>query len=80
VNSATRSPGSFGYAADASITPGCLDTAPLPTCTEDTLIVDPIANSSAASLFLWADPIHLGPNAHNAIGQQAVSRAHSNPF
>ena len=34
----------------------------------------------SASLFLWADPTHLGPNAHSTIGQQAVSRAHSNPF
>jgi len=80
VNSAVRSPSAFGYAADAAITPGCLETAPLPTCTEDTLVVDPVENSSATALFLWADPTHLGPNAHYTIGQQAVSRAHSNPF
>ena len=80
VNSAVRSPSSFGYAPDASTVAGCLETAPLPTCTEDTLIVDTFTNTSAASLFLWADPTHLGPNAHYTIGQQAVSRAHSNPF
>jgi hypothetical protein len=80
VNSATRSPQSFGFAADAATVPGCLNTAPLPSCTEDTLTVDPIANASTTSLFLWADPVHLGPTAHNSIGQQAVSRAHSNPF
>jgi len=80
VNSATRSPSSFGYVSDAAIVPGCLDTAPLPTCTEDTLVVDPVENTSGAAQFLWADPTHLGPAAHNSIGQQAQSRAHSNPF
>jgi phospholipase/lecithinase/hemolysin len=80
VNSATRSPGSFGYASDAAITAGCLDTAPLPTCNENTLVVDPVTNTSTTTLFLWADPTHLGPTAHNSIGQQANSRAHSNPF
>ena len=80
VNSAVRSPGSFGYAPDAASVSGCLDTAPLPTCTEDTLVVDPLTSTSTASLFLWADPTPLGPTAHYAIGQQAVSRAHSNPF
>jgi phospholipase/lecithinase/hemolysin len=80
VNSAVRSPSSFGFASDARTQQGCLDTAPLPTCTEDTLVVDTVTNSSTTALFLWADPIHLGPTAHAAIGSQAVSRAHSNPF
>jgi phospholipase/lecithinase/hemolysin len=80
VNSAVRSPSSFGYASDAEITAGCLPTSPLPTCTQDTLIIDQAANSSAASVFLWADPTHLGSTAQNAIGTQANSRAHSNPF
>ena len=80
VNSAVRSPSSFGYAADAETQVACLPTAPLPTCTEDTLNIDPISSSSSASQFLWADPTHLGSVAQNAIGSQANSRAHSNPF
>jgi phospholipase/lecithinase/hemolysin len=80
VNSAVRSPASFGFAADAQTQSACLPTAPLPKCTEDTLIIDPIANSSSAALFLWADPTHLGSVAQDAIGTQAQSRAHSNPF
>jgi hypothetical protein len=80
VNSAVRSPSSFGYAADAETQPGCLPTAPLPQCTEDTLVIDSVANSSSAAIFLWADPTHLAPTAQNAIGTQASSRAHSNPF
>jgi hypothetical protein len=80
VNSAVRSPSSFGFASDAEITAGCLPSAPLPTCTQDTLIIDQVANSSTATLFLWADATHLASTAQNAIGTQASSRAHSNPF
>ena len=29
---------------------------------------------------LWADDRHLGPDAHNRIGQQVLARAISNPF
>jgi phospholipase/lecithinase/hemolysin len=80
VNSAVRSPASFGFAPDAETQAGCLPTAPLPTCTENTLNIDTLSGSSLASQFLWADPTHLGPSAQNSIGQQAESRAHSNPF
>jgi outer membrane lipase/esterase len=80
VNSAVRSPSSFGYAADAETVAGCATTAPLPNCDEDTLITDPDSNTSSAALFLWADPTHLGSSANTAIGNQANERAHSNPF
>lgn len=80
VNSAVRSPSSFGYAGDAETMAGCLTTAPLPNCDESTLVTDPISNSTGASLFLWADPTHLGSSAQTAIGNQAEVRAHSNPF
>jgi outer membrane lipase/esterase len=80
VNSAALHPSSFGLAGDAETQPGCLDTAPLPSCTENTLVVDPSTNTSGASIFLWADPTHLGSTAQSAIGTQAGSRAHTNPF
>jgi phospholipase/lecithinase/hemolysin len=80
VNSSVRSPGSFGFAGDAETVSGCLDTAPLPNCDEGTLVTDPFTNTSSASLFLWADPTHLGSTAQTAIGSQANQRAHSNPF
>jgi phospholipase/lecithinase/hemolysin len=32
------------------------------------------------SAYLWADGLHLGPNGHSRIGDQAVTRARNNPF
>ena len=80
VNSAVRAPSRFGFAPDAQFQPGCQPDVNLPNCTENTLVVDPANNLSAASVFLWADPTHLGSTAQNAVGQQASSRAHTNPF
>ena len=69
-----------GFAGDAETVAGCLTTAPLPNCDESTLITDTVTNTTGASLFLWADPTHLGSTAQTAIGNQANVRAHSNPF
>ena len=80
VRNAVRSPGSFGLIALDNQTYGCLDTAPLPTCTPDTLRNDPSTGQQATSSFLWADATHLGNVLQTQIGNQAVSRAHSNPF
>ena len=80
VRNATRSPGSFGLISLANQTYGCLDTAPLPTCTADTLRTDPSTGQEATLAFLWADATHLGPVLQAQIGTQATSRAHSNPF
>jgi phospholipase/lecithinase/hemolysin len=82
VHSARRSPSSFGLSSYNIA--ACLDTAPLPSCTSDPsdIVVDntqnpPVAN---ASLYLWADATHLGIAGNQQVGNQASSRAHSNPF
>jgi hypothetical protein len=80
VNNAVRSPGSYSLIAAPNVTAGCIITAPLPSCDDSTLVVDPNTNLNATSNFLWADPTHLAPTAHLQIGNQANSRAHSNPF
>jgi phospholipase/lecithinase/hemolysin len=80
VRNATRSPSSFGLIALDNQTYGCLDTAPLPTCTPDTLRDDPSTGQQATASFMWADATHLGSVMQAQIGSQAVGRAHSNPF
>ena len=81
VHNAVRSPGSFSFIALDNQYYACLDTAPLPSCTDETLNTDVNTGSTlATSSFLWADATHLGPSAHSYIGSQAVNRAHSNPF
>jgi len=80
VRNAVRSPGSYGLVQLDNQTYGCLDTAPLPTCTVDTLRNDPLTGQPATAGFLWADATHLGPVMQTQIGNQANSRAHSNPF
>ena len=80
VRNATRSPGSFGLINNDNQVGGCLDSAPLPTCTLDTLRPDPQTGQAATAFFMWADPTHLGNVLQSQIGNQAESRAHSNPF
>ena len=80
VRNATRSPGSFSLIALDNQNYGCLDTAPLPTCTPDTLRDDPSTGQQATANFMWADATHLAPVLQAQIGSQAVGRAHSNPF
>ena len=80
VRNATRSPGQYGLISLDNQTAGCLDTAPLPTCTQDTLRTDPSTGQAATANFMWADPTHLGNVLQSQIGSQAYGRAHSNPF
>lgn len=80
VRNDVRSPGSFGLISSDNQSYGCLNTAPLPNCTPDTLNNDPATGQPANAGFLWADATHLGPVAQTQIGNQAVGRAHSNPF
>jgi phospholipase/lecithinase/hemolysin len=80
VRNAVRSPSSFGLVQLDNQTYGCLDSAPLPTCTPDTLRNDPTTGQQATAGFLWADATHLGNVLQSQIGNQAVGRAHSNPF
>ena len=80
VRNAVRSPGSFGLIANDNQTYGCLDSAPLPTCTDETLRNDPATGQPAIGAFLWADATHLGSVLQNQIGNSALGRARSNPF
>jgi outer membrane lipase/esterase len=79
VRNAVRSPGSFGLISFDNQSYGCLDSAPLPTCSSETLRPDP-STGQATTGFLWADATHLGAVMQAQIGSQAVGRAHSNPF
>ncbi len=80
VQSAIRNPGGYGLISSPNVTTACQVTVPLPDCRDDTLVTDPVLNSNDPKIYLWADATHLGPSAHTQIGNQAVSRAHSNPF
>ena len=39
-----------------------------------------LVTGASINTHLWADDRHLGPDAHNRIGQQVLARAISNPF
>ncbi len=80
VKAAVRNPAGFSLVAQPNVTAGCSNLAPLPDCTQDTLITDLSTGSNDYHVFLWADATHLAPVAQANIGSQAVSRAHSNPF
>jgi hypothetical protein len=80
VDIATRSPGSNGLVSDPNQEPGCQLSAPLPNCTDATLVTDPGKNSSQPGIFLWADDTHLAPTLQQDIGNEALTRAHDNPF
>ncbi len=80
VKGAVRNPGGAGLIDAPNVTYGCIDIAPLPNCDNGTLKTDPGKNSDAQSIYLWADATHLAPYAHLQIGNEASSRAHSNPF
>ena len=80
VRNAARNPGQFGLIALANQSYGCLDTAPLPTCNDDTLRNDPSTGQPAQQAFMWADATHLGSTLQQQIGSQASGRAHANPF
>lgn len=67
--------------------PACLTSAPLPTCTTQTLGTDaaaipaPAAVSNANALtWLWADALHLSAGGQSSLGSLAVTRARNNPF
>ena len=80
VRNAVRSPGSYGLISLDNQSYGCLNSAPLPTCNNDTLNVDPSTGQTATASFLWADATHLGSVMQGQIGTQAINRARSNPF
>jgi phospholipase/lecithinase/hemolysin len=80
LTNAVRNPSGNGFVQLANEVYGCLDSAPLPTCNDDTLRNDPTTGQAATAHFLWADATHLGATMQNELGNAASSRAHSNPF
>jgi phospholipase/lecithinase/hemolysin len=80
VRDDVRNPAGAGLIADANAVVGCIDAAPVPTCSTDTLNDDPATGPLAPSAILWADATHLGSTAQGQIGKEAVRRAHGNPF
>ena len=80
LRNAVRNPTASGYIVLDNQSYGCLDSAPLPTCNDNTLRNDPTTGQVALAHFLWADATHLGNVIQNQLGQAAASRAHSNPF
>ena len=80
VRNGVRSPGSFSLIANPNQSYGCLDSSPLPTCTNETLRNDPATGQPAIANFMWADATHLGSTMQTQIGNSAYGRARSNPF
>ena len=65
----------------------CLSSAPLPTCTSQTLGTDAAAvpppatpASASATTWLWADALRLSAGGQTGLGALATSRAQNNPF
>jgi outer membrane lipase/esterase len=79
VQIVVKFPASYAY---VNVTQAaCLDTAPLPTCSNATL--QPASGTTAAAGpfgWLWADALHLSPGGHGQLGNLAASRAAGNPF
>jgi hypothetical protein len=80
VRNAVRGAPGNGFIFAPQQTYGCLDSAPLPTCTDATLRNDPSTGQIATGHFLWADATHLGSTVQGQIGTAAARLAHSNPF
>lgn len=68
-----------GYlASPASPDVAACDAAQVSVATQCTLST--LVSGASSTSHLWADSIHLGPQAHSLIGSQAQSRALNNPF
>ncbi len=73
-----RVPGAYGLAStDTAV---CDESAPLPTCTNNTLIPADSSPTPNVATYLWADATRPTPVVHAHLGSQAVSRATNNPF
>lgn len=72
VDNATQAGG--GTFANTTLA-ACLTSAPLPTCTADTLVADAVGVS-----WLWADDRHLSATGQASLGSLAAARAQNNPF
>lgn len=80
VHNAVRNPTGSGFIQLPNQSYGCLDSAPLPTCNDDTLRPDPTTGQVTTAHFLWADATHLGAAMQSQLGTIAAQRAHANPF
>jgi len=78
MHSMVRVPAAYSLAnIDTAV---CDASAPLPTCTNDTLIPADSSPTPNAQTYLWADATRPAPRVHSSLGSQAVSRASNNPF
>lgn len=75
VQNIVRFPASFAFANVTNAV--CLASAPLPTCTTQTLVAD---SGASALTWLWADDLHLSPGGQSRLGIIAAQRAKNNPF
>lgn len=85
IDNAVRA-GSTTLFANTSLA-ACKLTAPLPTCTTQTLVnnsadVPPpaVVLIGSGTTWLWADSLHLSAGGQASLGSLAVSRATTNPF
>jgi outer membrane lipase/esterase len=84
MQNATEVPSSYGY--ENVLFAACVESAPLPTCTTDTMVlpdlpatsVDEGVNTAVRSL--WADATRPGPSFQSRIGSLVLTRARNNPF
>jgi hypothetical protein len=67
-----RNPGSFGF---SNITDAACNNVPPAPCTTATLVA-----GAGTGNYLWADDRHFGPQFHNQMASQAITRARNNPF
>ncbi|HEX5687743.1 MAG TPA: SGNH/GDSL hydrolase family protein [Ideonella sp.] len=78
MHSMVRVPRAYGLAnTDTAV---CDESAPPPTCTNNTLISSDSSPTPTVTNYLWADSTRPTPVVHNALGSQAVTRATNNPF
>jgi len=80
VRRAVRNPSGNGFILFPNQFYGCLDSAPLPTCNDNTLRPDPNTGQVDGAHFVWADATHLGSVIQGQLGSAAARQAHSNPF
>jgi outer membrane lipase/esterase len=78
MRSMVKSPGSYNL--NEVTTPVCADSAPLPNCSNQTLISSDISPTPSTGSYLWADDKRPSTGFHQSLGDQAYSRATNNPF
>ncbi|MEK8032392.1 SGNH/GDSL hydrolase family protein [Ideonella sp. DXS29W] len=76
-HSMVRVPGAFSLSnTDTAV---CDESAPLPTCTSNTLISTDSSTPNPEA-YLWADATRPSLSLHRYLGSQAANRARNNPF